>query len=89
MSKKNKATRSCSEDCFCIYLGPSKLGVIQYGACFGGSKETVLKQITHITEKYPLVASLIVPGEELSTARVLVKTPGNLLYVNYRKLAKM
>ncbi len=85
---KNKNRKAPAEG-FCIYLGPTKLGVIQYGSCYGGSKEAVLKQIEDIVSRYPLVASLIIPGAELAKARTLVKTPGNLLYNNYRKLAKM
>jgi len=78
-----------NEDLVGAALKPWRHQVVIATKSTARDKETVLKQITHITEKYPLVASLIVPGEELATARVLVKTPGNLLYVNYRKLAKM
>ena len=40
-----------------------------------------------VIEKHPLVATLIVSGNTLPVDRIKVKTPGNLLYVNYRKLA--
>ena len=38
-------------------------------------------------ENYPLIATLVIPGDQVSEARIKVKTPGNLLYVNYHKLA--
>jgi hypothetical protein len=41
-----------------------------------------------VIAQYPLIASLVVSDETLPTDRIKVKTPGNLLYVNYHKLAK-
>ena len=35
----------------------------------------------------PLIAQLVVDGETLPVDRIKVKTPGNLLYVTYHKLA--
>jgi hypothetical protein len=81
--------RKQPDEGFCMYLGPSILGVIQYGTSYAGDKKEVLQQIEGAVAKYPLIASLIIPGAELASARTLVKTPGNLLYNAYRKLAKM
>lgn len=73
---------------FCVYLGPTILGVIQSGTVFSQSKADVLKSISSVVEKYPLVASLIVTDKTLSEDRIKVKTPGNILNVNYRKMLK-
>ena len=59
---------------FCMYIGPSIVGTIQQA------------RILYV-EKYPLIATLVIPGDQVSEARIKVKTPGNLLYVNYHKLA--
>ena len=72
---------------FCVYLGPTIPNKIQSGAIFRGSKAKVLSGLKSVVEEHPLVASLIVTGETLPEDRIKVKTPGNLLYVNYRKLA--
>ena len=72
---------------FCVYLGPSIRGVITHGKVISGSKAEALEVIAAERAKYPLIGSLVVTGEQLPEARVKVKTPGNLLYVNYRKLA--
>lgn len=72
---------------FCVYIGPTIPGVIQSGHVYNGSREKVLKEISDIVEKRPLVASLLVDGLTLAVDRIKVKTPGNLLFVNCKKLA--
>lgn len=72
---------------FCCYIGPTILGVIQSGTIYPGSREAALAAIAPAAEKYPLIASLVVDGKTLSADRIKVKTPGNLLFVNYKKLA--
>ena len=72
---------------FCVYLGPSIQGVIVTGTVFSGGKDATLAKISRILKDYPMVASLIVPGGALPESRMKAKTPGNLLYENYRRLA--
>lgn len=72
---------------FSVYLGPGIPGVIQSGHIYDGSRAEALKSIAHITKERPLVAALVVDGATLSEDRIKVKTPGNLLFVNYKKLA--
>ena len=72
---------------FCMYIGPSIVGTIQQARILYGDKQAALTQISAAVEKYPLIASLVIPGDQVSEARIKVKTPGNLLYVNYHKLA--
>ena len=72
---------------FCVYIGPTIPGVIQSGHVYNGSREKALREISDIVEKRPLVASLLVDGLTLAVDRIKVKTPGNLLFVNYKKLA--
>ena len=72
---------------FCVYLGPSIRGVIQSGTVYRGGKAAVLKEIAPALERYPLIASLIVTSNTLPVDRIKVKTAGNLLNVNYKKLA--
>ena len=72
---------------FSVYIGPTIPGVIQSGRIFNSSKANALKELASIVEKRPLVASLLVDGKTLAVDRIKVKTPGNLLYVNYQRLA--
>lgn len=72
---------------FCMYLGPTIIGVVQNGTIYQGSKKTVLKELADAIETYPLIASLVISDKTLSEDRVKIKTPGNALYANYRKLA--
>lgn len=72
---------------FCVYIGPNITGVIQSGTVYPGTREQALKTIAAAVEARPLIASLVVDGLTHPTDRIKVKTPGNLLYVNYRKLA--
>lgn len=72
---------------FCVYLGPSIRGVIQSGTVYRGSKTDVLRELAPALERHPLIASLVVTGDTLPEERIKVKTAGNLLNVNYKKLA--
>lgn len=71
---------------FCVYIGPTMAGVIQNGTIIRGNRKNVLSGMASVIEKHPLVATLIVSGDTLPVDRIKVNTPGNLLYVNYRKL---
>lgn len=86
-SKAKTEKKTAKNAGFCVYLGPNIPNTIQTGSVFRGTKKEVLTSIAGVVEKYPLVASLIVTGDVLPTERIKVKTPGNLLYVNYHKLA--
>ena len=72
------------EDAFCVYLGPTIVGVIQYGTIYMGSKEQALKTAAAAIEKYPL----IVTSKTLAQDRIKIKTPGNLLYETRRQLTR-
>ena len=73
---------------FCVYLGPTMMGVIQRGTIYRGGRKEVLDSLAPVIEQHPLIASLVVSDETLPADRIKVKTPGNLLYVNDHKLAK-
>lgn len=86
-TKRGSATeKAVKDDGFCVYLGPTITGVIQCGTVYLGAKEKVLKELKYATDKYPLIESLLVTDKTLSKDRIKVKTPGNILYVNYNKL---
>lgn len=88
--KRNKKStiqqNTVSNDGFCVYLGPTITGVIQSGTVYRGEKAKVLTELEAVVKKYPLVKSLVVTDKTLSEDRIKVKTPGNILYVNYKKL---
>lgn len=88
--RKKKSTTKKSDGKsagFCVYLGPSIRGVIQSGTVYRGSKSDVMKEIAPALERYPMIASLVVASDTLPVDRIKVKTAGNLLNVNYKKLA--
>jgi hypothetical protein len=72
---------------FCVYLGPTIRAEIQTATIFDVSRDKALKDNAELITKYPLVAALIVPGDEIATARIKVANPGNALYVKYMQLA--
>ena len=77
-----------SESGLWVYLGPSIYGAIISGTVFTGPKKgDALAEVVDALVNYPSIANLIVPGESLPASRLKVKTPGNLLYAEYRKLA--
>lgn len=85
-TKKPIQQNTVSNDGFCVYLGPSIIGVIQNGTIYPGSKAEVLAKLEPVIKKYPLVSTLVVTDKTLSVDRIKVKTPGNILYVNNKKM---
>ncbi len=83
--KKNRA--GTCESGFYIYIGPNIKKYIQTGTIYRGTRANALKQAAAAIEAHPLVRTLIVSGDALPEARIKVKTPGNALYANYKKLA--
>jgi len=86
---KNKApiTKPAKEECgFCVYLGPSIRMALQHGAVINVARSKALKANKDTIEKFPLVAELIVPGDEVATGRANIEKPGTLLYENYTQL---
>lgn len=71
---------------FCVYIGPTVMGVIQNGTVLRGTKQEALASMAPAIAKYPDVAKLIVPGDTLAKDRIKVKTPGNWLYVCYTRM---
>lgn len=76
----------CAAGFYC-YIGPNIAGLIQTGTVYRGTRSSALAAAAKAIEKYPLVKSLIVSGDELPGARLKVKQPGNALYQNYRRIA--
>lgn len=72
---------------YCVYIGPTVPSVIQSGTVIPGDPEKARAAYASAVEREPLIATLIVSGQTLAADRIKVKTPGNLLYVNYRKLS--
>ena len=86
-NKKISQQQTARSGGFCVYLGPTITGVIQSGTIYRGEKAKVLTELEPVVKKYPLVETLIVTGETLPEDRIKVKTPGNILYVNYKKMS--
>ncbi len=85
-SEKKSRAGTCPSG-FYIYIGPNIKKFIQTGTVYRGTRANALKKAAAAIEAHPLVKTLIVSGDALPEARIKVKTPGNALYANYRKLA--
>lgn len=72
---------------FYCYIGPSIAGAIRNGAIFKGTRADALAAAAPAIEKQPLVKALIVSGDDLPEARLLVKMPGNAMYAMYRRVS--
>lgn len=72
---------------FYIYIGPNLKKLIQTGTIYRGTRKEALDKAAEAIAAQPLVKTLIVSGDALPSARIKVKTPGNVLYANYQKLA--
>lgn len=81
-----KKSDSCAVGFYC-YIGPSIPGLIQAGKIFRGTRDDALAAAAGAIKAQPLVKTLIVSGDTLPVDRLKVKTPGNALYVNYKRIA--
>ena len=85
-TKQEKPERNNASG-FYIYIGPNLKKLIQTGTVFRGTRRNALNKAAEAIKAEPLVKTLIVSGDALPEARMKVKTPGNVLYANYQKLA--
>lgn len=83
----SKKKKPADDSGFCVYIGPNIIGTVHHGRVIRGNKQAALKELAYAIERYPLIASLIVTDKALPEARIKIKTPGNLLYENYNRLA--
>jgi len=93
-NKKNLAAEIRTEKTdagFCVYIGPTVVGLIQNGTIYQGSKKEVVAspELAPVMQKYPLAADLLVSGERLAASRQLLKQPDNLLHNKYQQLQKL
>ena len=80
-------TTERNESGFYCYIGPNLKKLIQTGTIYRGTRADALAKAAEAIKAQPLVKTLIVSGDALPAARIKVKTPGNVLYANYQKLA--
>lgn len=89
MTKKATATSNKmprkSNKIYC-YIGPNIRGYLHTGQVFRGEREDILRELAEAVGKYPLIKTLLIPGESLATARLKVKEPGTGHYANFQKL---
>ncbi len=73
---------------FYIYLGPTIRGLIQANEIYRGNREYALTKAQPAIQKYPLIKTLIIPGDYLPAARLKLKSSGNALHANYTRLVE-
>lgn len=71
---------------YCVYIGPSIRGVVQYGQVIAGEKQDAFNKLADGIEKFPLIKKLIVTGAELPSANELIKKPGCALFDAKKRL---
>lgn len=87
-AQKNDVKAGGPPSGFYIYLGPTIRGLIQANTIYRGDRAHALAEAKEAIEKYPLIKTLIVPGDYLPVARLRIKTPGNALHANYTRLVE-
>lgn len=86
LAPKNNVNAGGPPSGFYIYIGPNIAGLIRSNAIYRGNRENALAVAREAITKYPLIKTLIIPGDSLPTARLKIKTAGNALHGNYVKL---
>ena len=85
--EKGKEKTEKNKSGFYCYIGPNLKNLIQTGAIYRGTRAQALDMAAEAIKAQPLVKTLIVSGDALPSARIKVKTPGNVLYASCQKLA--
>ncbi len=71
-----------------VYIGPSiPRSALKENALFHGSKDSVLKFVAEVAEKYPLVRRLIVHIDDLAVSKGKITDGGNALSKAYQLLS--
>ena len=68
---------------FCVYLGPTMMGVIQRGTIYRGGRKEVLDSLAPVIEQHPLIASLVVSVQirhQLYMMRLLLRKREGQMY---------
>lgn len=75
---------------FCMYIGPTIVGVIQNATIYPGDRKKALARpdLSIAAGKHPEISKLVVSGDDLPDALKKVKTPGEDLYRKYNSIAK-
>lgn len=73
---------------FYIYIGPNIPRLIRSNTIYRGNRAHVLNEVKEAVEKYPLVKKLLIPGDQLPTARMDVKKSGEALHASYVRLSE-
>lgn len=87
-NQKNDVRAGGPPSGFYIYLGPTIRGLIQANEIYRGNREYALTKAQPAIQKYPLIKTLIIPGDYLPAARQKLKTSGNALHANYTRLVE-
>lgn len=88
VKKKKAVTAPAPTANYAVYIGPTIRGIVNYGAIYQGSADEIRAALDAGIKKYPHIAALLIPGEQLAEARIKIKTPGNVLYAQYQMLLK-
>lgn len=73
------------QNTYFVYIGPTIKSAAQHNTIITGTRDEVLKKLAGAIEKYPLMAQLLISGDELAEARKQIKQPGTRLYNVYRR----
>lgn len=76
------------EEAYCVYIGPSIRGAVQYGQILHGTLDEAKESLGMVIGRWPLVGALIIPGDLLPEARIKVKTHGTALNDQYTRLIR-
>ena len=87
-NQKNDVRAGGPPSGFYIYLGPTIRGLIQANEIYRGNREYALTKAQPAIQKYPLIKTLIIPGDYLPAARLKLKSSGNALHANYTRLVE-
>lgn len=76
-----EAAQSAAERVKLVYIGPTlPKGQLKQNTIFIGTQQEIEKELEKVLAKYPICKNLLVPVASLATAKVKIKTPGNMLH---------
>jgi len=80
---QESAPKECGFSC---YIGPTLLGVIQHNTLYPCPASEAVKrpEVVEAIKKHPVLAKLIIPGDELAAAGQQINVKGAPLYRAYR-----
>lgn len=87
---QEQETAQAEQEVRLIYVGPTlPKGQLKANVVFVGTRSAIEAELAEALEKFPPIKSLLVPVENLASAKNKINTSGNALHEQYTRVVSL